>query len=160
MAEKMVQYYEQFGETIQDEYGGWGYHGFHNISDERAVAIDGFTTENHTFHVLAPDGSDTMIDTGVVALIAGDNDVNYYTVNCLTQTANGVNFGDLFIKGKGNVGDEGGSFGYATQYFPSDGEKHCYEAWYDEGTPQFFSLSSVHVGNNSNAQYWRLARVI
>ena len=67
--------------------------------------LDGLTTLNGTYQVLASDGSRSMIETGVSCPNAG-----VYPINCLVDQVNGIDFGDLFIANMANKTENLGSF--------------------------------------------------
>ena len=86
------------------------YHGIHDPfgttnGDER-YWLDGLTTLNGTYQVLAADGSRNMVETGVSC----QNAAIVWPVNCLVDQANGIDFGDLFIANMANDTENLGSF--------------------------------------------------
>ena len=85
------------------------YHGIHDpfgLPDYNEYYwLDGLTTLNGTYQVLAADGSGNMVETGVSCPKAG-----VWPVNCLVDQANGINFGDLFIANMANSTENSGSF--------------------------------------------------
>ncbi len=72
------------------------YHGIHDPfglpTNNEHYLLDGLTTLNGTYQVLAADGSLSMVETGVNCPNAGG-----FPVNCLMDQTNGIDFGDLFI---------------------------------------------------------------
>ncbi len=67
--------------------------------------LDGLTTLNGTYQVLAADGSLSMVETGVSCPGAA-----VWPVNCRVDQANGIDFGDLFIANMANSTENSGSF--------------------------------------------------
>ncbi len=67
--------------------------------------LDGLTTLNSTYQVMAADGSRQMIETGVSCPNAGG-----WPINCRVDHATGVDFGDLFIANMTNSTENSGSF--------------------------------------------------
>ena len=56
--------------------------------------LDGLNTVGGTYHVLAANGSGTVVDTGASCL---NETYGFCPASCLTTTGGGVDFGDLFI---------------------------------------------------------------
>ncbi len=85
------------------------YHGIHDPfglpSYGEQYWLDGLTTLNGTYQVLAADGSGNMVETGVSCL-----NIDTWPVNCLVDQANGIDFGDLFIANMVNGIENSGSF--------------------------------------------------
>ncbi len=91
--------YDPFGAP---EYYDWDYD---ETIDKVRYWLDGLTTLNGTYQVLAANGSLDMIETGVSCLNATG-----WITNCRVDQANGINFGDLFIASDLNNSKNLGSF--------------------------------------------------
>ena len=85
------------------------YHGVHDPFGLPGGAfyywLDGFIITNSVYNVLSPTGSGTMVNTGV-----GCPNAAVWPVNCRVDSANGVDFGDLFIASAANGVEANGSF--------------------------------------------------
>ncbi len=85
------------------------YHGIHDPFGTPGGGewyyLDGLTTVNGTYQVLAPDGSRNMVETGVSC-----PNMEVWPINCLVDQANGIDFGDLFIANMANAVENSGSF--------------------------------------------------
>ena len=85
------------------------YHGIHDPfglpNYNEYYWLDGLTTLNGTYQVLAADGSLSMVETG----ISCPNAVPWL-INCRVDRVNGIDFGDLFIANMANSTENSGSF--------------------------------------------------
>ena len=90
------------------------YHGIKCILGDNYANcwLDGLTTLNGTYQLMAADGSGTMVETDIECPAYGT-----WVANCLMNKVNGVDFGDVFINDGTNVDDnissmmEGRSYG-------------------------------------------------
>ncbi len=88
---------------------------YHNIHDMFGLKLygmsspycllDGLTTLNGTYQVLAPNGSLSMVETNIACPAA-----NVYPTNCRVDKVNNIDFGDLFIANMANSTENNGSF--------------------------------------------------
>ena len=101
------------------------YHGIHDPFGTPHYSewywLDGLTTLNGTYQVLAPDGSRQMIETGVTCPNA-----DVWPVNCMADQVNGVDFGDLFIA---NIANSTKDFGSFADYQTLSSDKAFGAAW-------------------------------
>ena len=76
------------------------YHGIRSLLGDNYAPcmLDGLTTLNGTYQLLAADGSGTMVETGVPCCNGGT-----WLINCYMTKVNGVDFGDVFINDGRNV---------------------------------------------------------
>jgi len=112
------------------------YHGIHDpfgtASGNEYFWLDGLTTLNGTYQVLAVDGSGNMVETGVSCPNTG-----VWPVNCLVDQVNGIDFGDLFIANMANSTENSGSFA-DSQYLYSGRAFFVY--WYASSSRGAFYL--------------------
>ena len=80
------------------------YHGIHDPFGVTNILLDGLTTLNGTYKVLAADGSLSMVETGISCLHI------VWPINCHVGQVNGIDFGDLFIANATNNIENLGSF--------------------------------------------------
>jgi len=130
------------------------YHGIHDpfgLPDYNEYYwLEGMTTLNGTYQVLAADGSGNMVETGVSCPKAG-----VWPVNCLVDQANGINFGDLFIANMANSTENSGSFADC-QYLYSG---HAFDVvWGTFSDPGAFCLNSGIPEFEYDGLGWRVAR--
>jgi hypothetical protein len=114
--------------------------------------LDGFTTVNGVYNVLSPTGAGTTINTGVSCVGS-----NVYPVNCRVDTANGVNFGDLFIASAANSTEANGSFAdYQALY------SGCafYVYWNTNSICGAFFLYNNTPSYSNSRLGWRVAQVV
>jgi len=78
------------------------YHGIKCLLGDAYASclLDGLTTLNGTYQLLAADGSGTMVETGVPCSTKGT-----WMTNCYMTKVNGVDFGDVFINDGRNLDD-------------------------------------------------------
>ena len=85
------------------------YHGIHDPfgmqNGGEYYWLDGLTTLNDTYQVLAADGSLSMIETDI-----SHPKASAWPVNCHVDQVNGIDFGDLFIAHTKNSSENSGSF--------------------------------------------------
>ncbi len=133
------------------------YHGIHDpfgtTNDRERYWLDGLTTLNGTFQVLAADGSRNMVETGVSCPI-GDT----WPIKCRVDQANGVDFGDLFIAYNRSASNSSGSFA-DWQYIGSN--KAFYVSWTDssrgDGSRGAFALINERPTSEDEYIGWRVA---
>jgi hypothetical protein len=132
------------------------YHGVHDPfglpSSSFFYWLDGLTTVDGVYNVLNPDGSGTMVNTGVSCVGSA-----VYPVNCRVDTANGVNFGDLFIASAANSTKANGSF--ADHQYLSSG-KAFNMFWGTSSYCGAFYLTSRDPSDSRSVLGWRVAQVV
>ena len=86
------------------------YRGVHEVV-RPSCWLDGLTTNNGVWNLLAPDGSGTMIATGDSGLIGRSDDFDC-PLNCRVDKVAGIDFGDVFIASVASIDtfEGGGSF--------------------------------------------------
>ena len=129
------------------------YHGIHDPFGTADACeycwLDGLTTLNGTYQVLAVDGSLSMIETGISCPNA-----RIWPVNCLADQANGIDFGDLFIANMANSTENSGSFA-DYQYIPSGNA--FFVSWYTYSHRGAFGLDSHNLTYEWDTLGWRVA---
>ncbi len=131
------------------------YHGIHDpfgTAKKECYCLDGLTTFNGTYQVLAGNGSGTMVETGVNCPAAG-----VWPVNCRVDQANGINFGDFFVAHARNFSENLGSFADC-QYLYSDSAFYVY--WNTGSDLGAFDLSAFHHADVYDNVGWRVARCV
>ena len=112
--------------------------------------LDGLTTLNGTYQVLAADGSLSMVETGV----ACQTDP-VYPINCRIDKVNGINFGDLFIANMANNIENSGSFA-DKQIFHSGCAFNVY--WNTSAVEGAFYLHYNGPSYSNSDICWRISR--
>ena len=129
------------------------YHGIHDpfgLPDwTEYFWLDGLTTLNGTYQVLAVDGSGNMVDTGVSCPNTG-----VWPVNCLVDQANGINFGDLFIANMADSTENSGSF---ADYQNLHSGNAFLVYWRTGSARGAFYLNRNYPEFESNSLGWRVA---
>ncbi len=131
------------------------YHGIHDPfgtpSDSGEYYwLDGLTTLNGTYQVLATDGSLSMVETGVSCPGA-----EVWPVTCLVDQANGIDFGDLFIANSANSTENSGSFADSQRLYSG----RAFDANWGTGSGRgAFSLNALSPGLERDGLGWRVAR--
>lgn len=150
--------------TDSPDYGGseirfyiYGEQTYHGINDAFAsyknyLILDGITSLNGTFQILKPDGSRQMVETGVSC----PSTWYKWPITCKINTANGINFGDLFI------GDQLGEQNEASFPDVQDFESGkcftvCGSNEYDSYGP--FNLEYYDLDRQANFLYWRISKM-
>ena len=150
--------------TDSPDYGGseirfyiYGEQIYHGINDAFAsyknyLILDGITSLNGTFQILKPDGSRQMVETGVSC----PSTWYKWPITCKINTANGINFGDLFI------GDQLGEQNEASFPDVQDFESGkcftvCGSNEYDSYGP--FNLEYYDLDRQANFLYWRISKM-
>ncbi len=129
------------------------YHGIHDPFGTpnfgKYYWLDGLTTLNGTYQVLAADGSGNMIETGIRSNAKG------WPVNCWVDQANGIDFGDLFIANAANDTENSGSFADYQDIY-----KGCafYMSWNNQSRRGAFFLTYNAPTDACDALGWRVAR--
>lgn len=111
--------------------------------------LDGLTTLNGTYQVLAANGSRDMIETGISC-----PDISVWPTNCRVDQTNGINFGDLFIANSSNNSENSGSFA-DYQYLKSGYAFYLY--WNTKTRSGAFYLSNHSPANTIATLSWRVA---
>ncbi len=129
------------------------YHGIHDplgLPDGmECYWLDGLTTLNGTYQVLAADGSLSMIETGVSCPNNG-----VWPVNCRVDQVNGVDFGDLFIANMANRTTNSCSFADSQ----SLNSGYAFFASWNIGISQgAFCLYNSRPENGGSTLGWRVA---
>ena len=127
-------------------------------TNSEACWLDGFTSLNGTYQVMAADGSGQMIETGVPCF-----EVSGYPTCFINKTLNGIDFGDIFI----------GQFFTDSIDRSPDSQSLApgyafFTTWLYGRYYGMFYLSHLHTdnGNPEDAYYingkvgWRLARCV
>ncbi len=130
---------------------------YHGIHDPFGLPIytefywlDGLTTLNGTYQVLAADGSGNMVETGVNCPNA-----RAWPVNCRVDQVNGVDFGDLFIANMANSTENSGSFADYQNFYSG----YAFRVHWYTGSVR----GACHLGSNAPefedySLGWRVAR--
>ena len=157
-----------------DQWQVYEYHGIKDVVGDNYAncLLDGLTTFDGTYQLLAADGSGTMVETGVSCPDGGT-----WIVNCLMNKVNGVDFGDIFINDGRNLDHDG--FSWLQNYYDKDNPmlngsfcdyqyilKNCalhvqYEAQYSYAG--MFALNSIPVDDYETNNFllcWRLVQVV
>ena len=126
------------------------YHGIHDPfglpNSAEYILLDGLTTLNGTYQVLAADGSNTMIETGILC-------TGGFPVNCLVNQTNEIDFGDLFIANKFNFDKNSGSFA-VYQNVNSD---IAFSVCHSDNVPGAFYLVTGNLNFANGRIGWRVA---
>ncbi len=129
------------------------YHGIHDLfglqNYNEYYLLDGLTTLNGTYQVLAADGSGNMVETGV-----SFPNARVYPVNCLVDKVNGIDFGDLFIANKLNETENSGSFADAQFLYYGYA---FYVGWGTDKHRGAFYLYYNSPGSENDRLGWRVA---
>lgn len=116
------------------------YHGIHDPFGTHDYAeyywLDGLTTLNGTYQVLAANGSRNMIGTGVSC-----PNTSVWPTNCRVDQVNGIDFGDLFIASMTNTTENSGSFADSQDLNSSCAFNVC---WGINSNPGAFYLRYVY----------------
>jgi hypothetical protein len=120
------------------------YHGIHDPFGmlNQSCWIDGFTTENNTYNILAPDGSGSMLNLEIPCL-----DSVVYPINCLTGPD------DLFIANQQNDLESYGSFASIQELYSN--QAFC-TSW---GQNSYYGAFYLHGVNPTSKQYYRLVHL-
>ncbi len=120
------------------------------------VMFDGCTTENGTYHLLAADGSGSMVDTGVPCMFDGSNlgEVAWPT-NFYTNKVNGIDFGDVFIA---NGSDYNTKCVFDAQSLLPD--KTFWENWLPGNQDRGMLGLLCRDSNNKSLVWFRFVRVV
>ena len=135
-------------------YGEQTYHGINDAfaSYKNYLILDGITSLNGTFQILKPNGSRQMVETGVSC----PSTWYKWPITCKINTANGINFGDLFIGDR--LGEENEASFPDVQDFESD---KCFTVCgsneYDSYGP--FNLEYYDLDRQANFLYWRISKM-
>ncbi len=129
------------------------YHGIHDPfglpNYNEFYWLDGLTTLNGTYQVLAADGSGNMVETGVSC-----PDTSVWPINCRVDQANGIDFGDLFIANMANSTENSGSFA-DSQSLSSGG---AFLVYWSIGSDQGACYLNSHYPEYENSSLgWRVA---
>jgi hypothetical protein len=133
---------------------------YHGINDPLGTPtysvtcwLDGLTTSNGTYQVLAADGSGKMVETSVSC-----PKVQVWPVNCLVDQVNGIDFGDLFIANSANSTDEdSGSFADCQDLWANGAFG---ATWATSKSRGAFSLSHTSPVNDNAFRGWRVTRCV
>ena len=129
------------------------YHGiydpFGTPSGTEIYWLDGLTTLNGTYQVMAANGPRTMVETGVSCPNAC-----VWPINCRVDQVNGIDFGDLFIASDSNNSEKSGSFA-DYQYLSSGYAFNVY--WNTNSSRGAFYLNNARLTNVSTILGWRVA---
>ena len=172
-----------FGATVVDRvptddafHAAYDYHGIKSMCGDsyEMCLIDGLTTIDGTYQIIAPNGSGQMIETGVDCVNGG-----IWPINCKIDTVSGVNFGDIFINdGRGEVLDDsdkiwGGTLGSFCDFQYIVNDSYFFLTFEDTyAYSGLFALNSAPLGDEeyseaSSQMYytastasWRLVQVV
>ena len=129
------------------------YHGIHDPfglpNYDEYYWLDGLTTLNGTYQVLAADGSGNMVETGISC-----PDDRAWPINCRVDQVNGINFGDLFIANMANSTENSGSFADAQNL----NSGYAFNVrWNTDSRQGAFYLNNLNPVGGSNTLGWRVA---
>ena len=130
------------------------YHGIHDPFGcvNGSCLLDGLTTLNGTYQVFAPDGSRTMVETGVSC-----PNTYVWPVNCRVDQVNEIDFGDMFIANTVNRTENSGSFA-DYQYLYSSNAFRAY--WYASSDSGAFYLGGIPRAHSNDSIGFRVVRCV
>ena len=130
------------------------YHGIHDpfgtASGNEYFWLDGLTTLNGTYQVLAADGSLSMVETGISCPNA-----TAWLINCRVDKVNGIDFGDLFIANMANSTENSGSFADSQLLNSGYAFSVDWNTYSNQGAFYLYSDGPENEGSNLG---WRVAR--
>ena len=129
------------------------YHGIHDPfgtpNAGEGYWLEGLTTLNGTYQVLAADGSLSMVETGVSCMSDGA-----WLINCRVDQVNGVDFGDLFIANMANSNENSGSFADCQTLYSGNAFYVFWDTYSNRGA---FCLNEINLDLEFNNLGWRVA---
>ena len=130
------------------------YHGIHDVfgtpNYNEYFWLDGFTTLNGTYQVLAANGSGQTIETSVTC-----HNTYGWPTNCRVDQASGIDFGDMFIAHTFASSESSGSFP-DYQYLYSNKAFHV--AWGTASGRGVFCMYERALTETNTSLGWRVAR--
>jgi len=137
-------------------HGIWDPFGLNVNNDQQhyLIMLDGFLiTGSNSLYLLDPNGSGTMIDTGVTRSYTDSG----YVVRCLTQKVNGVDFGDVFI---GSAFADHAHSTFADCQFTNSGSQASMVCWRPGTDYGAFFLKPLEPGVHTGTNGFRISRVV
>ena len=130
------------------------YHGIYDLfgkpNYDLYYWIDGLSTLEGTYQVLAATGSGQIVETDIDCVNAC-----VWPINCRTNKVNNIDFGDLFIASASNATENNGSF---SDYQYLNSGKAFVTAWGTDSNQGAFCLLDSLPTTSAPTIGWRLSR--